>query len=243
MGVMKKITLASMMIFVTILIVSSIGSYYMHNNISNNDNIMKIVQTTPTKIIQNEALNNITSLSTKDYINSPGIDIDSLVTNLTKPKLGTFTMEEVSKHNSRNDCYLVINNNVYDVSSYIGYHPGGSKTITSHCGKEVTGIFASIHSNRAWDLLKKYKIGVLISTNIRAPQSEILSAIYKGLQKANPTAEIINVKQKKGLYIAKIIKYNKLFEVHINNKGLITNEEIEDEEQNWSLWENDKDDD
>jgi len=71
------------------------------------------------------------------------------------------TMQEVAKHASPSDCYLVINSNVYNVSSYIGLHPGGAAAITSSCGKEMTGIFAAIHSNFAWDLLKKYLIGNL----------------------------------------------------------------------------------
>ena len=74
---------------------------------------------------------------------------------------GGFTMMEVQKHNSPNDCYMVINNNVYDVSNYGAEHPGGSSAIYDNCGKEVTGLFARIHSNSAWDLLKKYKIGTL----------------------------------------------------------------------------------
>jgi len=76
-------------------------------------------------------------------------------------KTNSFTLYEISKHNSEHSCYLVINNNVYDVSSYINRHPGGAKTIISHCGKEATGIFAKTHSNKAWDLLKKYKIGTI----------------------------------------------------------------------------------
>ena len=70
-----------------------------------------------------------------------------------------FTMTEVARHSTANSCYLVINNNVYDVSSYIDSHPGGREAITSRCGQEVSGIFAQIHSNRAWDLLAAYKIG------------------------------------------------------------------------------------
>ncbi len=75
--------------------------------------------------------------------------------------LKSFTLNEAAKHSTESDCYLVINNKVYDASSYIGKHPGGRDTIISNCGKEVTGIFAQIHSNRAWDLLAKYQIGII----------------------------------------------------------------------------------
>lgn len=78
----------------------------------------------------------------------------------TVPK-SSFSMAEVSQHNSTKDCYLVIQNTVYDVSSYLGSHPGGRGVIQSRCGTEVTGIFAQIHSNRAWNLLGRYKVGVI----------------------------------------------------------------------------------
>lgn len=73
----------------------------------------------------------------------------------------TFTLEEVATHNTASDCYLTIKNKVYDVSTYKEKHPGGSKIITDNCGGEVTGLFASIHSNRAWDLLGDYLVGTL----------------------------------------------------------------------------------
>ena len=82
-------------------------------------------------------------------------------TNNTISTNNNFSSASLAQHKTINDCYLAINNNVYDVSSYINYHPGGANMISSRCGQEVSGIFASIHSNRAWDLLAKYKIGIL----------------------------------------------------------------------------------
>ena len=72
------------------------------------------------------------------------------------------TLAQVSQHNSPSDCYLVIKGLVYDVSSYINKHPGGSNNLISNCGSEVTGIFASIHSNAAWNLLKNYQVGTTL---------------------------------------------------------------------------------
>ncbi|MCL5017313.1 MAG: cytochrome b5 domain-containing protein [Patescibacteria group bacterium] len=83
----------------------------------------------------------------------------STTTQTTGP---SFTAAEVAKHASASDCYLMINNKVYDVTSYIYQHPGGPSKIISNCGKEVTGIFAAIHSNFAWDILKNYYIGDIV---------------------------------------------------------------------------------
>jgi len=152
--------------------------------------------------------------------------------------------DQVSLHSNPNDCYLVINQNVYDVSSFIGSHPGGSRQITSRCGKEVSGIFAQIHSNRAWDLLAKYKIAVLANSNSATtnPVNLDLKTIESALRKANPNSEIVNVKPQNNSYIAKIIYNNKLYEVHLDSTGKITKEEIQNDEYDWSLWDTDTDD-
>ena len=209
------------------------------------------VQQKPTAVKQIPANNEVKNTSAGDinsppekkvgHINPPKINISKLEFNSASSGPDSLTLNEVAKHNSKQDCYLIINNNAYDVSSYVSYHPGGSRIIASRCGKEVTGIFASIHSNRAWDLLKKYKIGT-IATNKPNPTSQILTAISEALKKANPKAEIIKVRPKAKFYVAKIIYDGKLYEIHIDNNGRIIKEEIENEEVNWSLWENDKDD-
>lgn len=72
-----------------------------------------------------------------------------------------FSLADVAQHKTAADCYLVIDNTVYDVSGYLNNHPGGRGVIQSRCGTEVTGIFARIHSNRAWNLLTSFKVGVI----------------------------------------------------------------------------------
>ncbi len=72
------------------------------------------------------------------------------------------TMQEISTHSDSNSCYLLIKDSVYDVTSYIGEHPGGKRKILNKCGQEVTSVFASIHSNFAWNLLSDYYVGHLV---------------------------------------------------------------------------------
>lgn len=77
------------------------------------------------------------------------------------------TPDEVAKHNSANDCWLIINNNVYEVTNYINDHPGGATTIISFCGQDATSAFATKgqknkpHSSSAKKLLESFKIGSL----------------------------------------------------------------------------------
>lgn len=76
----------------------------------------------------------------------------------------TLNKEEIAKHNNRNDCYLIIKDQVYSVASFIDSHPGGVNKLVNECGKEASAVFAKIHSNFAWNLLSDYYIGKLGQT-------------------------------------------------------------------------------
>jgi len=138
---MKKITLVSLVLF---LLIS--GGVFIGGKFSGPRNV------------------NMTNVTNVDINNAPSVSNNSQPGSMMRGSGnmgGLMTMVNVSKHNTKNDCYLVVNDNIYDVSSYISKHPGGSRSVTSLCGGEVTGVFASIHSNRAWDLLVNYKIGTV----------------------------------------------------------------------------------
>ena len=49
-------------------------------------------------------------------------------------------MEEVVKHRTNEDCWTVIDGLVYDITKYIGIHPGGKKIMLG-AGKEASDIF------------------------------------------------------------------------------------------------------
>ena len=73
---------------------------------------------------------------------------------------------EIAKHNSANNCWIIINDKVYNVSSYLGAHPGGAATIAPYCGKEASNAFTtkdtgSSHSANANSMLASYYIGDL----------------------------------------------------------------------------------
>lgn len=78
----------------------------------------------------------------------------------------TITMEEVGKHTDQNSCWKVIDNNVYDVTSFITEHPGGA-AILAGCGKDASILFngrpndGTSHSSRARSMLSSLQIGVL----------------------------------------------------------------------------------
>jgi len=75
----------------------------------------------------------------------------------------TFSAEEVKKHNKDTDCWVVLHNQVYDVTKFLNDHPGGKKAILLYAGKDATTEFDMLHSK---DLLARYgpdfHIGALI---------------------------------------------------------------------------------
>ena len=55
-----------------------------------------------------------------------------------------YTPAEVSKHCFQHDCWVIIDNKVYDVTSYVPRHPGGA-LIYVKAGGDCTQLFASYH--------------------------------------------------------------------------------------------------
>ena len=62
---------------------------------------------------------------------------------------GAYTMEKVKANASAASCWAVISGNVYDLTKWIGSHPGGSSAITSLCGTDGTAAFLAMHEGRA----------------------------------------------------------------------------------------------
>ncbi|WPK25227.1 hypothetical protein PUMCH_002533 [Australozyma saopauloensis] len=74
----------------------------------------------------------------------------------------TYTMDEVSKHNTADDLWIVYNGQVYDVTKYLDEHPGGEEVILDCAGTDATEAFNDIgHSDDAHDILKGLLLGKL----------------------------------------------------------------------------------
>ena len=73
------------------------------------------------------------------------------------------SLEEVSKHNTENDCWTVVNNEVYNLTSYVMLHPGGVANIKNLCGLDGTSAFSAQHGKerKPNNELSEFKIGQL----------------------------------------------------------------------------------
>lgn len=72
-----------------------------------------------------------------------------------------FTASEVAEHSTADDCWLILEGKVYEVTEFIPSHPGG-KAILKGCGKDATKMFAG-HPESAKAMKEKYYIGDLKS--------------------------------------------------------------------------------
>lgn len=75
----------------------------------------------------------------------------------------TFTMAQVSAHNTKTNCYTAINGSVYDLTPFINQHPGGVAAISSLCGIDGASAFQAQHGGqgRPEAELASLKVGVL----------------------------------------------------------------------------------
>jgi cytochrome b involved in lipid metabolism len=65
------------------------------------------------------------------------------------PVAAGYTMERVKANGTSSSCWTVISGNVYDLTKWIGSHPGGSGAITSLCGTDGTSGFMAMHRNQS----------------------------------------------------------------------------------------------
>jgi cytochrome b involved in lipid metabolism len=86
---------------------------------------------------------------------------------------GGYTMEEVAKHTSKSDCWVVVAGQVLNVTKFLGEHPGGELAILTFAGKDATEEFNMIHPP---DVIGKYApdaiIGAVGSGKAKAPKKK-----------------------------------------------------------------------
>lgn len=81
-------------------------------------------------------------------------------------ELKKFTMDEISKHATPKDCWIVIKDKVYDLSVYFPKHPAPDAVLARYCGKEASEGWETKdekrpHSRAAAKLLVRFEVGEL----------------------------------------------------------------------------------
>ncbi|VAW98371.1 hypothetical protein MNBD_GAMMA22-2471 [hydrothermal vent metagenome] len=72
----------------------------------------------------------------------------------------SFSWQEIKKHNNHNDCWIVIEQYIYDITPWIKQHPGGN-VLAILAGEDATAMFYSNHFKVSKKLLKPFLIGIV----------------------------------------------------------------------------------
>jgi cytochrome b involved in lipid metabolism len=84
------------------------------------------------------------------------------------------TSEEVLKHASGQDCWSVIDGQVYDLTAYVNDHPGGADLINAICGKDGSAAFSGEHAgaSKPEKILAAFALGPLAG-NSTLPEAQV----------------------------------------------------------------------
>ncbi|KAJ3789634.1 FMN-dependent dehydrogenase-domain-containing protein [Lentinula aff. detonsa] len=85
-----------------------------------------------------------------------------------------WSIEEVSKHGDATSCWLIIKNEVYDVTEFLSKHPGGPSIILKYAGCDATSAYEPIHPP---DAIQQYlspsqHLGALKGADVRDLQAQ-----------------------------------------------------------------------
>ncbi|XP_014206972.1 cytochrome b5 [Copidosoma floridanum] len=87
-----------------------------------------------------------------------------------------FTRAEVAQRNDITEAWIIIHNGVYDVTKFLGEHPGGEEVLLEQAGKDSTEPFEDVaHSTDAREMMKPFKVGEIVQeerTNERDQKSK-----------------------------------------------------------------------
>ena len=70
-----------------------------------------------------------------------------------------YTLEEVAKHNKKDDLWVAVKGVVMDLTGWVNEHPGGPQALYSQMGKEATEEFAMLHDD---EVIPKYAAETVI---------------------------------------------------------------------------------
>ncbi|GJQ09958.1 hypothetical protein GpartN1_g1749.t1 [Galdieria partita] len=71
-----------------------------------------------------------------------------------------YTIEQVARHHTRKDLWVIIHGKVYDLSSFLDRHPGGEEILLQYAGEDGTLEYEKAgHPEEAQQLLQDFCVG------------------------------------------------------------------------------------
>ncbi|KAJ6483988.1 cytochrome b5-like heme/steroid binding domain-containing protein [Mycena sanguinolenta] len=82
------------------------------------------------------------------------------------PSKKTVSLADLRTHNTKENCWVLINGKVYDCTKFLDEHPGGDEIILAESGKDATESFQDAgHSNDATEMLPEMLVGDFVDTS------------------------------------------------------------------------------
>lgn len=89
---------------------------------------------------------------------------------MAEEDLKVYSIDDLSKHTTRDDLWIAYNGGVYEASRYIDEHPGGEEVLLDVAGTDATEAFEDIgHSDEARETLLKFLIGKVEGGELKSP--------------------------------------------------------------------------
>ncbi|KAL8591040.1 hypothetical protein ACOMHN_015663 [Nucella lapillus] len=98
----------------------------------------------------------------------------------------TYSWSEVKNHADKSDKWLVIDGQVYDITSWSRRHPGGGRVISHYAGQDATDAFRAFHSDLA--AVKKYLKPIHMGS-IQPDEQQTVSSIDEDFRNLSATAD------------------------------------------------------
>jgi len=102
--------------------------------------------------------------ATTAHSDAPALLSDAKISSAAKKKSSAekcFSAEEVAKHNTKDDAWIIVEGKVYDVTKYVDYHPGGDAILENVGYDSTEGFNGPQHPPTARDALDTFYIGDL----------------------------------------------------------------------------------
>ncbi|KAK7757422.1 hypothetical protein SLS62_000435 [Diatrype stigma] len=98
----------------------------------------------------------------------------------------SFSKADVASHNKGDDLYIIVDDDVYDLTKFQDDHPGGKKILTRVAGKDASKQFWKYHNE---GILKKYKPKLQVGSLDSKPKPKIEATPSPTLAAPEPKKE------------------------------------------------------
>ncbi|KAI2603268.1 acyl-CoA dehydrogenase NM domain-like protein [Hypoxylon fragiforme] len=98
----------------------------------------------------------------------------------------TFSKSDVASHNKGDSLWIIVDDDVYDLTKFQDDHPGGKKILTRVAGKDASKQFWKYHNE---GILKKYKPSLQVGSLDTKPKAEPKPEPSSTLAAPKPTKE------------------------------------------------------